>query len=472
MFANPQHEELLELQIDRILVAQLDRPAVLQCRLLQSDLLDTLSLILNSKVAIRRAREARVELSSDEDLSRTLAKTNNVPSLTLNSTLLKPRATTNELLNPPNGLLSCLLKGVENLSSQDVIQKWIQIVCASIAFYRPSSFHVLMKVVDCFCREIERCSAGMRAQYEKESPIERNFESPLLHLLNGLDFILARAHEQLLTEEDGLVISSSAESQQGFFGNMVSGALSSDAKQVRSKTNNNRLTVILCFQDALKSCFRLWSWQSVNKVCSADTIASFQHASQKIRSRSRRILEHLLAAEPLEGVEALASMWVKAIMERDFEQTESLLNLVYTLNGSRPAVAVAAIFSAINSRTNPMALQLSQKSTLSSDLGESDIVAFEHICPISRRGCSGRNMGRLYSLPSRCPRQSAATSTNFDPTTRIYRHLERKDRKDQFWRRAKDAEGSCRHIHSCSDGHLHDQAVQFFSREAERGDCS
>lgn len=111
-------------------------------------------------------------------------------------------------------------------------------------------------------------------------------------------------------------------------------------------------------------------------VDSSDTLASFQHASQKIRGRSRRILEHLLAAEPLEGIEALAHMWAKAISEKDSVKTESLLGLLHTLEGSRPGITMAATFNAIYSRTNPTGLVLSQKSTLSSNLQESDLVAF------------------------------------------------------------------------------------------------
>ena len=370
LFIHSQTERLLGFHFDRLIVDQLCRPVILQSRLLQSDLLDTLLLVLKAKITIQTAREAKRESSLEEDQTEIRAKSNS--SLPPSQTLSKD-ANHSPLLKPPERLLDCLLSGINNMSSQGVIQKWVQILCESTYLYS-SSISILMKVVDTFCKQIEHCFEGMKAQYQKPLSIGRNFESPLSHLVNGLDFVLARAHEQLLTEEEGLSIVNSPEPQQGFFGNMVSGALSSETKPARN--NNNRLTVILCFQDALRTCFKLWSWQSLDMVDSSHTLASFQHASQKIRGRSRRILEHLLAAEPLEGIEALTQVWVKAVAEKDTHKTESLLGLVHTLEGSRPGITMTAIFNAIYSRTNPTALVLSQKSTLSSNLQESDLVAF------------------------------------------------------------------------------------------------
>jgi hypothetical protein len=370
LFVHSQIERLLGFHFDHLIVDQLCRSVILKSQLLQSDLLDTLLLVLKAKITIRTAREATREPSLEEDRAEVRGKSNS--SLPPSQTFSKD-TNHSSLSKPPERLLDCLLNGITNMSFRGVIQKWVQILCESTHLYS-SSIIILMKVVDTFCKQIEHCFDGMKAQYQKQSSIGRNFEAPLSHLLNGLDFVLARAHEQLLTDEEGLLMVNSPEPQQGFFGNMVSGALSSETKPGRN--NNNRLTVILCFQDALRTCFRLWSWQSLDMVDTSDTLASFHHASQKIRNRSRRILEHLLAAEPLEGIEALAQVWVKAIAEKDTLKTESLLSLVHTLEGSRPGITMTAIFNAIYSRTNPTALVLSQKSTLSSNLQKSDLVAF------------------------------------------------------------------------------------------------
>ena len=383
LFCNFPNEPLFELHVDQLLVAQLDRSVVLGSRLLQSDFLDTLLLILKSKITARSSQDAKLGLPSEVGGQRqTRTKVNSTSPLSSRNMLSRPNLGHSSLLNPPKELLNCFLKGIGNASSQDLIQRWVELVCESTYLYTSSTFSILMKVVECFCKEIELCFGGMKAQYEKGSSLEGDFEGPLSQLLNGLDFLLARAHEQLLSDEESLSALNSPEAQQGFFEHIVSGALPSDNRQARNNTNNNRLTVILCFQDALRACFRLWSWQSLNTAQSSYTLASFSHASQKIRGRSRRILEHLLAAEPLEAIETLAQIWVRANGERNTIETESLLGLVHTLEGSRPGITMTALFNAIYSRTNPAALVPRQKSTLSTNLQEFDLVSF--MCTYAR----------------------------------------------------------------------------------------
>lgn len=106
------------------------------------------------------------------------------------------------------------------------------------------------------------------------------------------------------------------------------------------------------------------------------TSASFLHTSLKMRNRSRRILEHLLEAEALECLETLIELWVKAVKSGSESDSASILNLLQTLDAARPRSAMPAIFNAIYSRTNPTALDSRQKSSLSSNLSESEIVAF------------------------------------------------------------------------------------------------
>lgn len=376
LFSKSDNEALLQFGIDGTIVAQLVRPVVLQSRLLQSCFLDTLLLILKAKITIRRSGQAAAETTSEDSILETRTKLNN----------MSPRSSTSKLPEldrapvgqtaAPQQLLNCLLKGVVNPSCQALLQKWIQLVCESTCLHALSSFSTLMKIVECFCKQIEVCFDGVRVQYQRQSPVGNNFEFPLFHLLNGLDFVLAQAHEQLLSEEETSSTTKSPEPQQGFFGSLVSGTTTSEAKPVLRNRNNNRLTVILCFQDALRICFQLWSWQSLDTTESSDTVASFQHTSQKVRTRSRRILEHLLAAEPLESMETLADIWMKANSENDVVKAAFLLNLVNTLEGTRPRITVGAIFNAISIRTYPSALMLSYRATLSSNLQEIDLLTF------------------------------------------------------------------------------------------------
>lgn len=93
-----------------------------------------------------------------------------------------------------------------------------------------------------------------------------------------------------------------------------------------------------------------------------------------MRNRARRILEHLFAAEALECLETLAVLWTKATM--DDEQATSIMGLLNVLNGSKPKHTIPNIFNAIYSRTDPSALDPNRTSTLTSDLSDTELVAF------------------------------------------------------------------------------------------------
>jgi hypothetical protein len=160
---------------------------------------------------------------------------------------------------------------------------------------------------------------------------------------------------------------------------MVSGVFSSDAPQARSQTANNRLTVLLSFQDAVRICFMIWSWGGRGLEGSSHDIestASFSYTSLRMRNRSRRLLEHLFAAEPLECLETVIEIWQKESKNANDLKHTAVFNLLHVLDGSRPKHTIPAIFDAIYSRTNPTALEPSRKSTLTSTLLDVDLVVF------------------------------------------------------------------------------------------------
>jgi hypothetical protein len=93
-----------------------------------------------------------------------------------------------------------------------------------------------------------------------------------------------------------------------------------------------------------------------------------------MRNRARRILEHLFAAEALECLETLAVLWIN--FPQDDSQAAAVMGLLNVLNGSKPKHTIPAIFNAVYSRTNPSALDPNRMSTLTSDIADTDLVAF------------------------------------------------------------------------------------------------
>lgn len=287
-----------------------------------------------------------------------------------------------EQWTPPQGLLDCLILGISSPNSQPNLEDWIHFLDECLPFYAGNAFQTIMPLVDCFSRSIESVFQGLRATFEGTPAGQPGTSEPITilnALLNGLEQVLARGHDRLIQEEGHTTALRSPEQIQGFFGNMVSGVFAPEAQKPRSTTANNRLTVLLCFKDAVRVSFSMWSWGDVGLGSSsrdAASSASFNYTSLRLRNRTRRILEHLFAAEALECLETLVEFWYKADLAGGLGQSSTVFNLLHALEGSRPKNTIPALFNAIYSRTNPAVLDPVRKSTLTSELSDVSLATF------------------------------------------------------------------------------------------------
>lgn len=281
---------------------------------------------------------------------------------------------------PPMSLVKCLQAGFAAQSSRPVLDSWVSFLTECLPLYSETIFQILIPLVETFCSQIGKTFDDLQKTFrnsESASGDSTAPESTLISLLNGLEHVLARGHDRLLQDETKAPVVKSPDHQpQGFFGNMVSGVFTSETPQARSITANNRLTVLLSFQDAVRICFTIWSWGGRDGyIQDAESAASFNYTSLRMRNRARRLLEHLFAAEALECLETVVEVWQKS--SRATETRSSIVfNLLHVLDGSRPKHTIPAIFNAIYSRTNPTALDPARKSTLTSSLNDTDLVVF------------------------------------------------------------------------------------------------
>jgi hypothetical protein len=249
-----------------------------------------------------------------------------------------------------------------------------------LPLYSDNIFQILIPLVETFCSQIGSTFSDLQKTFKSPVVVGEGStapESTLISLLNGLEHVLARGHDRLLLDELKSPVAKSPELPQGFFGNMVSGVFSSETPQTRSITANNRLTVLLSFQDAVRICFLIWSWGGNDgSFQDAESAASFNYTSLRMRNRARRLLEHLFAAEALECLETIVEVWQKSSRTPSEMRSPVVFNLLHVLDGSRPKHTIPAIFNAIYSRTNPTALDPSRKSTLTSSLNDTDLVIF------------------------------------------------------------------------------------------------
>lgn len=283
---------------------------------------------------------------------------------------------------PPRMLLDCLLEGLASTGSQPVMNHWIRFLDICLPFYVTSLFQILLPLVDCLIKTLYALFRDLQSSFEHLNLLKTVNEEPvntIIELLNGIEQVLARAHDHLTANGTTQGSTKSPEQAQGFFGNMVSGVFPLDVHKSRSAGANNRLTVLLCFKDAVKLCLQIWSWGNSPETSCRDSSlsSSFSHTSLRLKNRSRRILEHMFAAESLECLETLISSWHGPHTLQVSEiPSPTILNLLHVLDGSRPRNTIPAIFNALYSRTNPGALDPERKSTLTSELSDVDIARF------------------------------------------------------------------------------------------------
>ena len=280
---------------------------------------------------------------------------------------------------PPPQLLQCLQDGLSSPSSRPVLDSWVAFVSECLPLYSDSIFQVVIPLVETLCREIGTTFTNLRETFysnalslgsDKQSP-----ESTLIFLLNGLEQVLARAHQQLLSEEARIQVIKGPDQPQSLFGSMVSNVWQSDSTQSRSATANDRLTVHLAFQDAVRICYRIWTWGQGNDSTKQDqgSFGSFNYTSLRMRNRSRRLLEHLFAAENLECLETVIASWKQSTEEGEPSQ---VFNMLSALEACRPKHCIPALFNAIYRRTSVGSADPASKSTMTISLQDTDLVKF------------------------------------------------------------------------------------------------
>ncbi|KAG7108828.1 Protein dopey like protein [Verticillium longisporum] len=286
------------------------------------------------------------------------------------------------ILSPPPSLLKCLQSGLSATSSRSVLDSWVSFLTECLPLYSETIFQVLIPLVETLCKQVSATFDNLQTAFRDAHSVASDEwnapESTLISLLNALEQVLARGHERLLAEEARTQVIKGPDQQQGFFGNMVSGVFASDGSHSRSVTANDRLTVHLAFQDAVRICFTIWSWGQGADVRAQDitSVSSFNYTSLRMRNRARRLLEHLFAAETLECLETAIGIWRASIEASAAAQQSEVFKLLPALDGSRPRHTIPAIFNAIYSRTNPQALEPARRSTLTISLQDTDLVTF------------------------------------------------------------------------------------------------
>ncbi|KAI9684026.1 MAG: hypothetical protein M1822_005853 [Bathelium mastoideum] len=367
IFAGPYASPLRELEVENPLLEMLIASVEKQEPDLQPMLLD---LILS-------ASRLRVQDVPHSVQLRKHTRANSVASrISFQNERTEDEQLSETTAKPPSRLIECIRLGFTSPSSRFLLDHWVNFLTEALVIYEEAIFQNLIPLIESFCKQISTVFSALKPVFAKSSQTKEVLpETTLISLLNGLEQILARAHERLLTEEAKSAGAKSPDQPQSFFGNMVTGFLSPEITQNRSPSANNRLAVLLSFQDTVRITFSIWSWAGYNQddnTHDASSSATFGYTSLRMRNRARRTLEHLFAAEPLECLETLAMIWCAS----SEDQKAPAFGLLHVLDGSRPKNTTPAIFNAIYGRTNPHALEQTRITTLTSKLSDVELVGF------------------------------------------------------------------------------------------------
>lgn len=279
----------------------------------------------------------------------------------------------------PPELFKCLQAGISASSSLHVMENWVSFLIDVLPLFGDTLFQNMIPMVDCFCSKIRDIFEQLNGIFKTNAYDAIIAPEPaLLSLLGGLEFILTTAHSQMMVEEQRKASTKAPEPSQGFLSNVVAGVFSTEQKN-RNAVGNTRLTVILCFQDAIKICLSIWAWGGYGRELheqDMSSMASFGYISQRLRNKARRIMDRMFAVEALECLETLIVTWAQQVGRWQQPRVSTPLSLLHVLDGSRPKYTMPAIFNAIYSRTNPAAIDDGRMSSLTSDITDQELGQF------------------------------------------------------------------------------------------------
>lgn len=290
----------------------------------------------------------------------------------------------------PKNLVQCLIDGLSNDWNEFITEKWVSLLTDTLPLFDESLLQVLIPLVECLCAQITKTFEQIKSSDATGNGHPQSFYS----YMNGVEYLLVTAHHKLMLEEANFPTSSptatatngsanqsytvsnptrspnpnsetstyqsssqqqihhqqtpqTPQQQSGFFGNVMSGVFTVESPLARSTAANNRLTVLLCFQDVINVCFDIWQWVNSNSSVTPG-VENGPFLSSRLRSRTRKLMIKLYKLEPLETLECL--------MELNYKQPTVHKNLVHkiihVLDGSRPKVTVPHLFESVTSRTS------------------------------------------------------------------------------------------------------------------------
>lgn len=357
--STPQVEERL---LNRMVVCLDDGDELLQGPLLE---------LIGSCI---RMRAEGTGLGKRYDAPRRPSLAERTLSLASPSTAVTPSVTH----SPPPQLIPCLRRAFTSPCARSHLDQWLQFLSAILPIFATAIFTSLIPLVETVCGEISEVFSELQAMTVVTNAATTSGPGEtILCLLDALEMILARAHEALDHEGGSDDATKPQVQTNGFLGSMTSGVFRVEGPPSKTAQANSRLTVVLSFQDAIRCCLDVWLWtNNYSDAGDYDTssAATTAYSAQRLRSKTRYLLEQMFAVEPLESLEVLMQRWRQ---DRDIQQMSATITLLQIMQCTAPKSVIPAILDAICTRTISSRIPTSRQSSQSMQLTAVDIVLFQ-----------------------------------------------------------------------------------------------
>lgn len=265
-------------------------------------------------------------------------------------------------------LVRLIIQGISKAQSSLLLETWFVLLTNSLYLFNESVFSVILPLSDAIIAKVAETFDRIRS-FEVFNEVS-DVESSLNILIAGLEDLLSISHSYLLP---GRVNRPSVDLpnkplENGFFGNVIQGVFQIESPAIRTSEQNKLYSILLSFQDAVRIAFIIWKWadsrpQAVNKFASERSLI---HFSNKLKFRSRKLLEALVELERQEVVETLISI----------DAQPEVIKVLHVLDGGRSQVTLPHVIRAIVSRAYPQLLDEKDKSKLNIPLSVERLTAF------------------------------------------------------------------------------------------------
>ena len=364
--------EIATFEMDSLLVDRLIDTLAHDENVLQVQLLRLIPVTINLRLHASHHERRETFPENDRKASMTAGRTSLLPQQRNDR---HTRLT--HMQGPPARLLHCIQMGMTSRSARPYLDEWLNFLNRVLPTFADVIFSSLIPLVERLCDEIKsafRSLQGMASSHSSER--EQAPDTTILGLLEALELILARAHDRLVSEDDQDALSKQQSHGNGVLGSIAPKVFHAEGPPSRTSQANSRLTVVLAFQDAIRTCLGMWTWSNNSQdaqTLDATSAATISFVALRLRNKTRHLLEQMFLVEPLESLEVVIVQWRSA---ETYAEAAAVLSLLQVMQGSRPKNVVPAVLDAICSRTNPQALPAFRQSSQTIDVSATDVALF------------------------------------------------------------------------------------------------